>query len=91
MTINPLGEYRLFGVSINRNKNKYLSDYDLSRKGRDLFYLERVRPNTNNIENESKSQKIAKNIAQEVLAEENKESEKENYVLIGFFILSNRK
>lgn len=88
-SINPLGEYRLFGVSINRSSNKYLSDYDLSRKGRDLFYLERVKDNINNAESESKSQSLVKNIAEEVMAKENKEAQKENHVLISSFVVKN--
>ena len=39
-----MGEYRIFGVDLERKTNKHLSDYDMVRKGKDLTLSLRVKP-----------------------------------------------
>lgn len=63
--IKPIGEYRIFGVDLNRSSNRYLSDYDMVRKGKNLNFIERVKQQLEQPETQKKSEILGKKLVED--------------------------
>lgn len=61
ITIENIGKYYIYNLDINREKNKFISDYELERKEINLFCKERTKSG-NEIQIKSKEEVLAEEI-----------------------------
>ena len=65
--INPIGYYSIFGVNIDRKTNKYINDYDMVRKGKDLFFSERIKTQQDDVKTSTKGEILGKELVKEYM------------------------
>ena len=68
---------RIFGVKIDRKLNKFIHEYNMIRKGNELFE-ERIKSVEKEVKSEKKMESVGKKIAEEILKEEKGESGEES-------------
>ncbi len=65
-----MGEYRIFGLDLERKNNKHLSDYEMVRKGKDLTFSLRLKSEAKKPQAQTKSQIMGQKLVKDYMEDQ---------------------